>query len=172
MVIQMDRSETVPAAAGTLLDDDALVNVLTELEALGEELVNTGEFAPAGPSGQARARILIVDDSSFIRYGLRKLLAENGFQVLEAEGGTKAIQIYKDERPDAVLLDITMPDLDGLSALRQIRRLDPHARVAMVTGMGQQSIVLQAIQAGAADFVVKPFEAARVMAAIQKLVAS
>ncbi|HEY3110082.1 MAG TPA: response regulator, partial [Chloroflexota bacterium] len=72
----------------------------------------------------------------------------------------------------AVLLDITMPDLDGLSTLREIRRLDPRARVAMVTGMGQQSIVLQAIQAGAADFVVKPFEGTRVLAAIQKLVAS
>jgi two-component system chemotaxis response regulator CheY len=172
MVMQMDRSETVSAAAGTLLDDDALVNVLTELEVLGEELIDTSETGPAAPNGQGRARILIVDDSSFIRYGLRKLLAENGFQVLEADGGTKAIQIYKDERPDAVLLDITMPDLDGLSALRQIRRVDPRARVAMVTGMGQQSIVLQAIQAGAADFVVKPFEGTRVLAAIQKLVAS
>jgi two-component system, chemotaxis family, chemotaxis protein CheY len=168
--MQMDRSEGV-AAAGSVLDDDALVNVLTELDVLEEELANPGEAAPAAPGGPARARILIADDSSFIRYGLRKLLAENGFQAIEAEGGTRAIQIYKDERPDAVLLDITMPDLDGLSTLRQIRRLDPRARVAMVTGMGQQSIVLQAIQAGAADFVVKPFEAARVMAAIQKLVA-
>jgi two-component system chemotaxis response regulator CheY len=170
--MQMDRSETLPAGAGTALDDDALVNVLTELEGLGEELVGSGQAAPAGPSGPTRARILIADDSSFIRYGLRKLLTENGFHVLEAEGGTRAIQLYKDERPDAVLLDITMPDLDGLSALRQIRRLDPQARVAMVTGMGQQSIVLQAIQAGASDFVVKPFEAGRVLAAIQKLVAS
>ena len=169
--MQMGRSETAPADVGGVLDDDALVNVLTELDALGEELAGVGDAAPFAPSGPTRARILIVDDSSFVRYGLRKLLAENGFQVLEAEGGTKAIQIYRDQRPDAVLLDITMPDLDGLSALRQIRRLDPRARVAMVTGMGQQSIVLQAIQAGAADFVVKPFEAARVMAAIQKLVA-
>ncbi|HEY3111099.1 MAG TPA: response regulator, partial [Chloroflexota bacterium] len=136
MVMQMNRSESVPATAATLLDDDALVNVLTELEVLGEELVNTGAATPAAPGGPTRARILIVDDSSFIRYGLRKLLAENGFQVLEAEGGTKGIQIYKDERPDAVLLDITMPDLDGLSTLREIRRLDPRARVAMVTGMG------------------------------------
>jgi two-component system chemotaxis response regulator CheY len=170
--MQMNRSEAVPAPAGTVLDDDALVNVLTELEGLGDGLVSGGQVAPAVPSGQTRARILIADDSSFIRYGLRKLLTESGFHVLEADGGTRAIQLYKDERPDAVLLDITMPDLDGLSALRQIRRLDPQARVAMVTGMGQQSIVLQAIQAGASDFVVKPFEAGRVLAAIQKLVAS
>jgi two-component system chemotaxis response regulator CheY len=170
--MQMDRSETLQAPAGTVLDDDALVNVLCELEGLGEELVSAGQAAPAAPSGPTRARILIADDSSFIRYGLRKLLTESGFHVLEADGGTKAIQLYKDERPDAVLLDITMPDLDGLSALREIRRLDPRARVAMVTGMGQQSIVLQAIQAGASDFVVKPFEAGRVLAAIQKLVAS
>ena len=168
--MQMDRSEGVSAAAA--LDDDALMNVLTELEGLGDEVGTVGEATPVAPSGPTRARILIADDSSFIRYGLRKLLAENGFQVLEADGGTRAIQIYKDERPDAVLLDITMPDLDGLSALRQIRRLDPRARVAMVTGMGQQSIVLQAIQAGASDFVVKPFEGPRVLAAIQKRVAS
>jgi two-component system chemotaxis response regulator CheY len=170
--MQMDRFEAVPATAGAALDDDALMNVLTELEGLGDEVGTVGEATPVAPSGPTRARILIADDSSFIRYGLRKLLAENGFQVLEADGGTRAIQIYKDERPDAVLLDITMPDLDGLSALRQIRRLDPRARVAMVTGMGQQSIVLQAIQAGASDFVVKPFEGPRVLAAIQKLVAS
>ena len=170
--MQMNRSGAAPAPAGTALDDDALVNVLTELEVLDDELVNVGQAAPAAPSGPTRARILIADDSSFIRYGLRKLLVENGFHVLEADGGNRAIQLYKDERPDAVLLDITMPDLDGLSALRQIRRLDPRARVAMVTGMGQQSIVMQAIQAGASDFVVKPFEAGRVLAAIQKLVAS
>jgi two-component system chemotaxis response regulator CheY len=170
--MQMDRSETMQAPAGTVLDDDALVNVLTELEVLGEELVSAGQAAPTAPGDSSRPRILIADDSSFIRYGLRKLLTENGFHVLEADGGTRAIQLYKDEKPDAVLLDITMPDLDGLSALRQIRRLDPRARVAMVTGMGQQSIVLQAIQAGASDFVVKPFEAGRVLAAIQKLVAS
>jgi len=170
--MQMDRFEAVPATASAALDDDALMNVLTELEGLGDEVGTVGEATPVAPSGPTRARILIADDSSFIRYGLRKLLAENGFQVLEADGGTRAIQIYKDERPDAVLLDITMPDLDGLSALRQIRRLDPRARVAMVTGMGQQSIVLQAIQAGASDFVVKPFEGPRVLAAIQKLVAS
>jgi two-component system, chemotaxis family, chemotaxis protein CheY len=170
--MQMDRSETLQAPGGAVLDDDALVNVLSELEGLGDGLVSAGQAAPAAPSGPTRARILIADDSSFIRYGLRKLLSESGFHVLEADGGTKAIQLYKDERPDAVLLDITMPDLDGLSALREIRRLDPRARVAMVTGMGQQSIVLQAIQAGASDFVVKPFEAGRVLAAIQKLVAS
>jgi two-component system, chemotaxis family, chemotaxis protein CheY len=170
--MQMDRSETLQAPGGTVLDDDALVNVLSELEGLEDGLVSAGKAAPAAPSGPTRARILIADDSSFIRYGLRKLLSESGFHVLEADGGTKAIQLYKDERPDAVLLDITMPDLDGLSALREIRRLDPRARVAMVTGMGQQSIVLQAIQAGASDFVVKPFEAGRVLAAIQKLVAS
>jgi two-component system chemotaxis response regulator CheY len=171
MMMQIDRSDAA-AQAAIALDDDALVNVLTELDVLGEELAEVGDPPAAAPSGPTRARVLIADDSSFIRYGLRKLLAENGFEVLEADGGTRAIQLFKEGRPDAVLLDITMPDLDGLSALRQIRRIDPQARVAMVTGMGQQSIVLQAIQQGAADFVVKPFEPARVLAAIQKLIAS
>ena len=170
--MQMERTEAMQAAAGIALDDDALVNVLTELDVLGEELVTVGQTRPAAASGPSRARVLIADDSSFIRYGLKKLLAEEGFEVFEADGGTRAIQLYKLEKPDCVLLDITMPDLDGLSALREIRRIDPRARVAMVTGMGQQSIVMQAIQAGASDFVVKPFEPARVLAAIQKLVAS
>jgi two-component system chemotaxis response regulator CheY len=170
--MQMDRTQTAQTSTGSALDDDELVNVLTELDMLGEELVATGEVAPTAARGPARARVLIADDSSFIRYGLRKLLSDEGFQVFEADGGRGAIQIYKKERPDAVLLDITMPDLDGLSALREIRRFDPSARVAMVTGMGQQAIVMQAIQSGASDFVVKPFEAGRVLAAIQKLIAS
>src|SRR4051794_35263225 len=170
--MQMERTDSMPASAGIALDDDALVNVLTELDGLGAELVSAGEAAPTPGRGPARARVLIADDSSFIRYGLKKLLAEEGFEVIEADGGTRAIQLYKLQRPDCVLLDITMPDLDGLSALREIRRIDPRARVAMVTGMGQQSIVMQAIQAGASDFIVKPFEPARVLAAIQKLVAS
>ncbi len=100
-----------------------------------------------------------------------KLLTENGHEVVEAGTGREAVEQYKNTSPDAVLLDITMPDMDGLSALKEIRAHDPDARVAMVTAMGQQSIVMEALQAGAKDFVVKPFDADRVLAAVSKLVA-
>ncbi len=117
------------------------------------------------------AKILVVDDAAFMRMRCSKLLTENGHEVVEAGTGREAVEQYKNTSPDAVLLDITMPDMDGLSALKEIRSHDPDARVAMVTAMGQQSIVMEALQAGAKDFVVKPFDAARVLAAIEKLVA-
>lgn len=117
------------------------------------------------------AKILVVDDAAFMRMRCSKLLTENGHEVVEAGTGREAVEQYKNTSPDAVLLDITMPDMDGLSALKEIRAFDSDARVAMVTAMGQQSIVMEALQAGAKDFVVKPFDAERVLAAIEKLVA-
>lgn len=117
------------------------------------------------------AKILVVDDAAFMRMRCSKLLTENGHEVVEAGTGREAVEQYKNTSPDAVLLDITMPDMDGLTALKEIRALDSDARVAMVTAMGQQSIVMEALQAGAKDFVVKPFDADRVLAAIKKLVA-
>ncbi|MEE8046387.1 MAG: response regulator [Dehalococcoidia bacterium] len=117
------------------------------------------------------AKILVVDDAAFMRMRCSKLLTENGHEVVEAGTGREAVEQYKLTSPDAVLLDITMPDMDGLSALKEIRAHDADARVAMVTAMGQQSIVMEALQAGAKDFVVKPFDADRVLAAVSKLVA-
>ena len=117
------------------------------------------------------AKILVVDDAAFMRMRCSKLLTENGHEVVEAGTGREAVDQYKNTSPDAVLLDITMPDMDGLSALKEIRAHDSDARVAMVTAMGQQSIVMEALQAGAKDFVVKPFDADRVLAAVGKLVA-
>ncbi|MCH8230371.1 MAG: response regulator [Chloroflexi bacterium] len=117
------------------------------------------------------AKILVVDDAAFMRIRCSKLLIENGHEVVEAATGREAIEQYKSTSPDAVLLDITMPDMDGLSALKEIRALDSDARVAMVTAMGQQSIVMEALEAGAKDFIVKPFNAERVLAAVKKLVA-
>lgn len=169
--MQVER-ESKRAVAPTEFDDDALVNLLSELDVRREEPASADEAPPDRSSGPPRVSVLIADDSSFMRYGLCKLLADHGYQVLEADGGIRAIELYRNERPDAVLLDITMPDMDGLSALRQIRLLNPDARVAMVTGMGQQSIVMQAIRCGAMDFVIKPFEPDRVLAAVQKLIAT
>lgn len=114
-------------------------------------------------------KILIVDDAAFMRMRCGRMLAENGYQVVEAENGRDAVAKYAEHRPDAVLMDITMPELDGLGALREIKRIDPQARVAMVTALGQQQVVMSALKEGARDFVVKPFQTERVLAAVQKL---
>jgi two-component system chemotaxis response regulator CheY len=114
-------------------------------------------------------KILVVDDAGFMRMKSSKLLQSNGYEVVEAATGTEAVENFKTEKPDAVLLDITMPDMDGLQALKEIRTIDPNARVAMVTAMGQQSIVMEALKSGASDFIVKPFDADRVLAALHKM---
>lgn len=116
------------------------------------------------------AKVLVVDDAQFMRMRAVKLLTQNGYECIEAENGIEAVDKYRSERPDAVMLDITMPDMDGLEALKQIQKIDSNAKVAMVTAMGQQSIVMEAIKAGAKDFVVKPFDPNRVLAAIQKMI--
>lgn len=117
------------------------------------------------------AKILIVDDAEFLRVRISKMLAGDGFEVCEAENGLKAIEAYKAVHPDLVLMDVTMPEMDGLTALKEIRKVDPHARVIMLTALGQESVVLEAVKSGARDFVVKPFERDRVMSAINKLLA-
>lgn len=116
--------------------------------------------------------IMVVDDAAFMRMKASKLLTDNGHSVVEAGNGAEAVEQYRKAKPDAVLLDITMPDMDGLAALKALREIDPDARVAMVTAMGQQQIVMEAIKAGAKDFVVKPFDATRIMAAVDKLLAA
>jgi len=116
------------------------------------------------------AVIMIVDDAMFMRKKCAQLLTEQGHQVVEAANGAEAIAKYKETRPDGVLLDITMPDVDGLQALKMMKDIDPNARVAMCTAMGQQSIVIEALKSGAIDFVVKPFDANRVKAAVERLI--
>lgn len=113
--------------------------------------------------------LLVVDDAAFMRMRCTKLLTENGYSVVEAENGLQAVQKYQELRPDGVLLDITMPEMDGLTALKEIKKLDPNARVAMVTAMGQQAMVLDALKSGAKDFVIKPFQPERVLAAVKKM---
>ncbi len=115
------------------------------------------------------AKIMVVDDAKFMRVRLTKLLVGHGFQVTEAENGEEAVQLYKSDRPDAVLMDITMPQKTGVEALTEIRGFDPQAKVIMLTALGQESMVVQAVQAGARDYVVKPFDPARVMLALQKV---
>ena len=117
-------------------------------------------------------KILVVDDAAFMRLRAVKLLVEAGYVVVEAENGRLAVDAYARERPDAVLMDITMPEMDGLEALAEIRKIDPAARVAMLTAMGQQSIVMDAIKRGARDFVVKPFAPDRVLGAVSKLLSA
>jgi len=114
-------------------------------------------------------RILIADDAAFMRLRCAKLLRDHGYEVEEAENGLEAVRKYRETRPDAVLLDITMPEMDGLTALKEIRQYDASARIAMVTAMGQQSIVIEAIKHGARDFVLKPFQPERLLDALQKL---
>lgn len=115
------------------------------------------------------ARVLIVDDAAFMRMMLRDILTKNGYEVAgEAENGAQAIERYKEVKPDLVTMDITMPEMDGITAVREIKKLDPHARIVMVSAMGQQAMVIEAIQAGALDFVVKPFQPDRVIEAVKK----
>lgn len=117
-------------------------------------------------------RILIVDDAEFLRMRISKMLTSDGHEVLEAENGLEAVEVYKKEKPDIVLMDVTMPEMDGLTALKEIKTFDPQAKVIMLTALGQESVVLEAIKTGAKDFVVKPFERERVINAINKLTSS
>ncbi len=113
--------------------------------------------------------VLIADDLAFIKIVLRDILEKSGFRVVgEASNGDEAISRYLDTRPDAVLLDITMPGMDGLTALKKIRELDPAACIIMCSALGQQRLIVQAIQLGARDFIVKPFQPQRVISALKK----
>ncbi|HCW03889.1 MAG TPA: two-component system response regulator [Clostridium sp.] len=117
------------------------------------------------------AKVLIVDDAAFMRMMIKDILEKNGFEVIgEANNGIKAVEMYKKEKPDVVTMDITMPDMDGIEAVRQIKAYDASAKVIMCSAMGQQTMVMDAIRAGAKDFIVKPFQAERVLEAIKKVV--
>ncbi|MBU0905207.1 response regulator [Paenisporosarcina quisquiliarum] len=116
-------------------------------------------------------RILIVDDAAFMRMMIKDILSKNGFEVVgEAADGVQAIEKYHELKPDLVTMDITMPEMDGIAALKSIKEKDPSAIVIMCSAMGQQAMVIDAIQAGAKDFIVKPFQADRVIEAIQKAI--
>ncbi len=115
-------------------------------------------------------RIMICDDAAVMRMMLKNILTQNGYEVVaEAENGAVALTKYKETKPDLVLMDITMPDVTGITALKNIREYDPKAAVIMCSAMGQQSMVVNSIEAGAKDFIVKPFQAERVLEAIKRV---
>lgn len=114
-------------------------------------------------------RILVVDDAAFMRMMIKDILVKNGFDVVgEAADGAQAIEKFQDLKPDLVTMDITMPEMDGITALKEIKKSHPDAKIIMCSAMGQQAMVIDAIQAGAKDFIVKPFAADRVIEAIKK----
>lgn len=114
--------------------------------------------------------ILIVDDAAFMRMMIKDVLTKNGFTIAgEAENGVKAIEAYKESSPDLVIMDITMPEMDGIQAVKEIKKHDNSARIIMCSAMGQQAMVIEAIQAGAKDFIVKPFQPERIVEAVKKV---
>jgi two-component system chemotaxis response regulator CheY len=115
--------------------------------------------------------VLICDDAAFMRMMIKDILTKNGYDVVgEAENGAIGVNKYSELHPDLVLMDITMPELDGIQALKKIRESDPNAAVIMCSAMGQQAMVIEAIQSGAKDFIVKPFQADRVIEAVKKVI--
>ncbi|MCI8543644.1 response regulator [Acetatifactor aquisgranensis] len=115
--------------------------------------------------------ILICDDAAFMRMMIKNVLTKGGYNVVgEAENGAKAVEKYKELSPDLVLMDITMPEMDGIQALKEIKGIDAGAKVIMCSAMGQQAMVVESIQAGAKDFIVKPFQEDRVLEAVKKVI--
>ena len=119
------------------------------------------------------ARVLIVDDALFMRTMLRNIFVESGFEVVgEAGNGNEAVEKYRELAPDLTTMDIVMPERNGIEALKQIVALDPRARVVMCSALGQESLIIEALDAGARDFIVKPFKPAKVVEVAQKVLAS
>ncbi len=115
---------------------------------------------------------LTVDDALFMRMMLRKILEGAGYEVLEAENGAAGLATYQEATPDVVFMDITMPQMDGIAATKEIMSVDPNAYVVMCTAVGQQQQVMEAIQAGAKDYIMKPFEPEKVLQAAAKATGS
>ena len=114
--------------------------------------------------------VLVCDDAIFMRTMIADILTQAGFEVIgEAESGVQAVEKYRQLKPDLVTMDIVMPDMGGIDAVREICKTDPDAKVLMCSAMGQQALVVEAIQAGAKDFVVKPFQPSRVLEAVQRI---
>lgn len=116
------------------------------------------------------AKILLVDDAAFMRMMVKDTLSKAGYtELVEAQDGAEAVEKYKAEKPDLVFMDITMPNMDGLEALKAIKAADSNANVVMCSAMGQESMVIEAIKSGAKDFIVKPFKPERILATAEKI---
>ncbi|MBT9173536.1 MAG: Chemotaxis protein CheY [Syntrophomonadaceae bacterium] len=116
-------------------------------------------------------QVLITDDTAFMRMTLKNILEKNGYQVVgEAEDGQVAVDKYMELRPDLVTMDITMPRMDGITAIKKIIEADPEAKIVVCSAMGQKALVIEALSAGAKDFIVKPFQAERIINAVQKVI--
>lgn len=117
------------------------------------------------------SNILVVDDAAFMRLMLKNIIIKDGLNVVgEAKNGVEAVDKYKELKPDLVTLDITMPEKDGITALKEIRQYDSNAKVLMCSAMGQQALIIESIQNGAKDFIVKPFDEQRVLESIHKII--
>lgn len=117
-------------------------------------------------------RILVVDDAAFMRMMIKNILSKNGYEIVgEAENGKDAIELYKKLKPDLVTMDITMPEMNGIEGVKAILEFDPNAKIIMCSAMGQQAMVMEAIQVGAKDFIVKPFQQERILQAIGRVLA-
>lgn len=115
------------------------------------------------------ARVLVVDDAVFMRRMLRDILTKGGYEVVgEAASGVEAIEQYQKLKPDLTTMDITMPEMDGLEAVRKIKEIEPAAKIVMVSAMGQQKLVMESLEAGALDFIVKPFQPDKVIKLVEK----
>lgn len=115
-------------------------------------------------------RVLITDDTAFMRMTLRNVLEKNGYEVAgEAEDGQQAVEKYRELKPDLVTMDITMPNMDGITAIKKIMEIDPNAKIIVCSAMGQKALVIEALNAGARDFIVKPFQPDRIAEALQKV---
>ncbi len=117
-------------------------------------------------------RILIVDDTAFMRMTLKNVLQKNGYEIVgEAENGQQAVEKYMQETPDLVTMDITMPVMDGIAAIKEIMKTNADAKIIVVSAMGQKSLVIEALSSGAKDFIVKPFQPERILDAVKKVLA-
>lgn len=115
-------------------------------------------------------KILLVDDAAFMRTTIKNCLTKAGYEnLLEAGDGKQAVEIFQKEKPDLIIMDITMPNMDGIEALQVIKQLDANAKVVMCSAMGQETMVVQAIQLGALDFIVKPFKPDRILKTVSKI---
>jgi two-component system, chemotaxis family, chemotaxis protein CheY len=115
--------------------------------------------------------VLVVDDAVVMRMMIKNILTKSGYSVVEAESGIDAVEKYKANRPDAVTMDMVMPDMDGIAAVKQIVAMDPGARIVMCTSMGQQQLVVEAVQAGAKSFITKPFQPPKILETLEKVLA-